>query len=84
MSGAWQSDGRERELTGGAGAEKKRTMEYKIVTGSFPAGFAREVQSHLEAGFQLQGAPFVYGNLLCQAVTKDAPAKDAPTKSNGD
>jgi hypothetical protein len=48
-------------------------MTYKIVTGSTPAGFAKEVEVHLDAGFELRGAPFVYGNLLCQAVTKDAP-----------
>ena len=59
-------------------------MEYKIVTGSTPAGFAREVQAQLEAGFQLHGAPFVYGNLLCQAVTKDVPTCDAPPEKRGD
>jgi len=37
-----------------------------------------------QTGFQLQGAPFVYGNLLCQAVTKDVPTRDAPPEKRGD
>jgi hypothetical protein len=70
------------ELTPDAGGGgKKGSMEYKIVTGSTPAGFAREVQAQLDAGFQLQGAPFVYGNLLCQAVTKDTPVRDSSSES---
>jgi hypothetical protein len=52
-------------------------MNYKIVTGSTPAGFAREVEAQLAAGFQLQGGPFVYGNLLCQAIIRATPAESA-------
>jgi hypothetical protein len=45
-------------------------MEYEILNSMSTYGLNDQVSKKLKDGWVLHGSPFVFGNMICQAMTK--------------